>query len=103
MCGRPLINIHGLYFSRAAGLYGSVSASLYDSGSAGSVKVGKEVVGEWSSTGDSRQFRSAWGVPEDSARMQDGSRKSTYPVCFKLYRSDEGGGNQVFFFFFRTT
>jgi len=45
---------------------------LYHSRSAGLIKVGREMVGEWKSTRDSRLLRAARGDPEDSASREVG-------------------------------
>lgn len=44
---------------------GSESAGPYGR-SAGLMKAGREVAGEWRSKGDSRLLRTAWSAPEDS-------------------------------------
>lgn len=59
--------------------------SMYGYGTAGLIKVGREVAGQWRVTRGSRLLRAARGAPEDLGSREDG--------CLLVWfsRSDEGG------------
>lgn len=57
--GKPLMGIFGLHGSRSAGL----------------MKMGEEIMGQWSPAEESRLFSVAVDTAEDSADWEDGHRK----------------------------
>ena len=66
-------------------LSGSGPTGLYVSRFTCWMKVGKEVVGEWTFMGITRLFREVWDAPEDSVSREDAPRASN------LYASQSTG------------
>lgn len=85
------MGIIGLYNSISVDLYGSGSAGLYDSGVSGPMKVYRNVTGEWMCACTSRLLGSALLALEDSETREDGWGKGSFPVRFRVNRSNEGG------------